>query len=166
MANQVALAFENARLFQESQRSLEELQAVQRQYVSSAWQPLAGREDMHYSMGDDELAPGSTQIDVPLSLRDQIIGEINLSSEKDWTPEQRNLVEAIATQAALALENARLVQATQSTAQREHLLADITGKVWSSATLEGILRTAVSELGTALEADHATIELRMEDLDE
>jgi len=166
MGNQVALAFENARLFQEAQKNLQDLQAVQRQYVSSAWQPFAGRADMQYSMGDEEIAPGSSEIEVPLSLRDQIIGEINLSSEKDWTAEQRNLVEAIATQAALALENARLVEATQSTAQREHLLAEITGKVWSSPTMEGILRTAVSELGAALEADHATIELRMEDLHE
>jgi GAF domain-containing protein len=166
MANQVALAFENARLFQESRQALEELEAVQRQYISSAWKPMAGREDMQFSMGDEDSSPDSAHIDVPLSLRDQIIGEINLESQKDWTAEQRNLVEAIATQAALALENARLVEATQSTAQREHLLAEITGKVWSSPTLDGILRTAVSELGTALGADHATIELRLEDLNE
>ncbi|HET6789382.1 MAG TPA: GAF domain-containing protein, partial [Aquabacterium sp.] len=166
MANQVALAFENARLFQESQKNLADLEAVQRQYISSAWLPMAGRTDMQYRMGDEDSSPDSARIDVPLSLRDQIIGEINLESQKDWTADQRNLVEAIATQAALALENARLVEATQSTAQREHLLAEITGKVWSSATLDGILRTAVSELGTALGADHATIELRLEDLNE
>lgn len=166
MANQVALAFENARLFQESRKNLEELEAVQRQYISSAWMPMAGREGMQYSMGDEDSSPDSARIDVPLSLRDQIIGEINLESAKDWTVEQRNLVEAIATQASLALENARLVEATQSTAQREHLLAEITSKVWSSPTLDGILRTAVTELGTALRADQATIELRLEDLNE
>jgi GAF domain-containing protein len=166
MANQVALAFDNARLFQESQKNLADLEAVQRQYISSAWLPMAGRSDLQFRMGDEDSSPDSAHIDVPLSLRDQIIGEINLESAKDWTAEQRNLVEAIATQAALALENARLVEATQSTAQREHLLAEITTKVWSSATLDGILRTAVSELGTALGAEHATIELRMEDLNE
>ena len=166
MANQVALAFENARLFQESQRNLEDLQAVQRQYIAGAWEPLTGRADMQYSLGDLELSPGAAQFDVPLALRDQIIGEISMSAEKEWTPEQRSMVEAIATQAALALENARLVQSTQSTARREHVLADITAKVWSAPTLEGILRTAVSELGTALAAENATIELRMEDLNE
>jgi GAF domain-containing protein len=166
MGNQVALAFENARLFQESKKNLEDLQAVQRQYIATAWQPMTGRADLQFSMGDADLPADSARIDVPLSLRDQIIGEINLTSEKEWTPEQRNMVEAIATQAALALENARLVETTQSTAQREHLLAEITSKLWSSPTLDGILRTAVSELGAALQADHATIELRMEDLDE
>lgn len=163
MANQVAIAFENARLYQEARRSLDEVQAVQRQYVVGAWKPLAGRHDLQYSLGEDEPAPHDAQMDVPLSLRDQIIGEINLAAEGDWTPEQRNLVEAIATQAALALENARLVEATQSTAQREHLLAEITGKVWSSPTREGILKTAVGELAAALGAERATIELTMDE---
>jgi GAF domain-containing protein len=163
MASQVAIAFENARLLQESRQSLEELQVIQRQYIATAWQPLADRGDMHYSLGEEEFSPGGARIDVPLSLRDQIIGEINLSSEADWTPEQRNLVEAIATQAALALENARLVESTQSTAQRERLLAEITTKVWSSSTREGVLRTAVSELAKALEAERAFVELAAED---
>ena len=163
MANQVAIAFENARLYQEAHGSLEELQAIQRQYVVSAWQPLTDRKDLEYSLGDEELTSSSTEIHVPLALRDQIIGAINLASETDWTPEQRNLVEAIATQTALALENARLVEATQSTAQREHLLADITGKVWSSTTRDAILRTALSELGLALGAERATIELTTDD---
>jgi len=162
MANQVAIAFENARLFQEARRSLDEVQAVQRQYVVGAWKPLAGRSELQYSMGEDEPAPHDAELDVPLSLRDQIIGEINLAAEGDWSPEQRNLVEAIATQAALALENARLVEATQTTAQREHLLAEITGKVWSSPTRESILRTAVSEIAAALGAERATIEITSE----
>ncbi|HEY5982386.1 MAG TPA: GAF domain-containing protein [Anaerolineales bacterium] len=162
MANLVAIAFENARLYQQSSRSLDELEAVQRQYIVSAWQPLSDRHDLAYSLGEDELPSESPRIEVPLSLRDQIIGEINLSSESDWTPEQRNLVEAIATQASLALENARLVEATQSTAQREHLLAEITGKVWSSASREGILQTAIGELGRAMGAEHAVIQLSTE----
>jgi GAF domain-containing protein len=166
MANQVAIAFENARLFQEARQNLMELQAVQRQYVSSAWEPMTARGDLQYTVGDVEAEQSDSQLEVPLALRDQVIGEISVVSEREWTSEQRNLVEAIATQAALALENARLVGATQSTAQREHLLADITGKVWSSATVDGILRTAISELASALDADHAAIELKMEGTNE
>jgi GAF domain-containing protein len=166
MANQVAIAFENARLFYEARSNLEELEAIQRQYIASAWQPLAERKDLQYSLGDEELSSKSTEIEVPLALRDQVIGAINLSSETDWTPDQRSLVEAIATQAALALENARLVESTQSTAQRERLLAEITGKVWSAPTRDGVLRTALSELGKALGAEHATIEFTTDNSNE
>ena len=69
-------------------------------------------------------------------------------------------MEAVATQAALALENARLMEASQLAASREHTLAEITAKVWGAATLEGVLRTAVQELAQAFGADRAIIELR------
>jgi hypothetical protein len=45
------------------------------------------------------------------------------------------------------------------------MLAEITGKIWASTTMNGILQSAVSELGHALDASEATIELRMDDND-
>lgn len=165
MANQVAIAIENARLFQGSRRSLDEMQAIQRQYVLSSWKPLSDAETLQYSVGDEDLTADSNQMDVPLSLRDGTIGGISLSGTSDWTADQRSLVESVVSQAALALEHARLVEAGQSTARREHILADITGKVWASPTVDGILRVAIGELGQALEADEATIEIRTEPTD-
>jgi GAF domain-containing protein len=113
-------------------------------------------------MGETDSSPSAREIDVPMSLRDQIIGAISLASDSEWTEDQRSLVEAVVAQTALALANARLVEATQSTAQRERLLAEITGKVWSSPTVDGILRVAAGELGPAMGADLAEIELRLE----
>ncbi len=162
MANQVAVAFENARLFASAEKSLTEIQAIQRQYVLNSWKPLSNRNDMQYSVGDDEGLVNAQELQVPLTLRDEIIGAINLTGDIEWTPEQRGLVEAVATQAALALENARLVEESQSSAASEHLLAEITGKVWSSTTIDGILQTAIRELGQALDASEATIELKVD----
>ena len=73
------------------------------------------------------------------------------------------MIEAIASQAALALENARLVEESQLAAHHERLVADITGKVWASTTIDGILQTAVKELGRALNASEAVVELKMDD---
>lgn len=103
---------------------------------------------------------------VPLTLRDEIIGQISLAGADEWTPEQRSFIESVATQAALALENARLVQATQTSALHEHVLADVTAKVWAATTIEGILQAAVSELGQALGASKATVEFGMENVRE
>jgi GAF domain-containing protein len=163
MANQVATALENARLFQTAQKNLFDMQAVQRQYVLESWKPLSSDEDLQYSIGDDDLPPDAPQLEIPISLRDEIIGQINLTGDAEWTSEQRNLIESVATQAALALENARLVDESQSSAFREHLLAEITGKIWSSTTIDGILQSAVRELGQALDASEATIELKVEE---
>jgi GAF domain-containing protein len=162
MANQVAIAFENARLFATLEENLKEMQSLQRQYVADSWKPLSNRNDFQYKVGDSESSTGGANLEVPLTLRDEIIGVIDLAGDTEWTPEQRNLVEAVATQAALALENARLVDQSQSIAAREHLLAEITGKVWSSTTIEGILQTSIRELGRALGASEATIELKID----
>jgi GAF domain-containing protein len=162
MVSQVAIAFDNARLFQDAQKNIAEMQVIQRQYVLDSWAPMSGSEELNYQVGDDDLPVGMAELNIPLSLRDEIIGQISLATETEWTPEQRNLIEAIATQAALALENARLVEGSQASAARERLLAEITGKVWSSNTIDGILQTAIRELGRALDASEASIELNME----
>ena len=163
MANQVSIALENARLFQQVQQSLDEMRVIQRQYTTQTWSRVASREEFHYEVGDEEFHETNNQLEVPLALRDEVIGQIKLDSNNEWTPEQRNLIESIATQASLALENARLLEEGQSTAMRERLISEISGKIWSSTTMDGILRTAVQELGRALDASEATIELNMED---
>ena len=99
---------------------------------------------------------------IPLTLRDQTIGEIKLAGKEDWSSEEKGLIEAIAAQAALALENARLVEESQSTAKRERLVSEVTSKIWSSNTVDGILQTAVRELGRALEASEVNIEINLE----
>ncbi|MDD2921266.1 MAG: GAF domain-containing protein [Anaerolineales bacterium] len=157
MANEIAIAFENSRLFKEAQQSLTEMRATQRQYLQNAWSSLASEHRLEYSLG--ERGEDETQITVPLTLRDQIIGQIEMATSEEMPLEQRNLIEAIATQAALALENARLVEESQSIAARERLTNEITAKVWASPTMNGILQTTVRELGRALEAAEVVIEL-------
>jgi GAF domain-containing protein len=163
MVNQVATGLENARLYQTAQKNLLETQAIQRQYVLESWKPLSNNEDLQYFVGDEDLSSDSPQLEVPISLRDEIIGHISLTGDTEWTTEQRSLIESVATQAALALENARLVEESQSSAVHEHLLAEITGKIWASSTLDGILQAAIRELGQALDASEATIELKVEE---
>jgi len=159
MANQVAIAIENSRLFQDAQQSLVEMQATQRQYLQGAWSSLISEKPLEYELGDDESA--ERQLDIPLTLRDQIIGQISMTTNEEWSQEQRNLVESIATQAALALENARLVEESQSIASREKVANEIISKVWASATIDAILQTTVRELGRAMEAAEVDIEVKM-----
>jgi GAF domain-containing protein len=100
-------------------------------------------------------------VNVPLTLRDQIIGQLQLEGQQDWTLEERNLIEAVATQATLALENARLLEDSQKLALRERLAAEIIGKIWSSPSTDFILQTAIKELGQALSASEGSISLEV-----
>ncbi|HMU91875.1 MAG TPA: GAF domain-containing protein [Anaerolineales bacterium] len=162
MANQITIAIENSRLFTEAQQSLAEMSATQQQYLKGAWLSLSSEQKLEYAVGDSESSD-KQEIEVPLTLRDQVIGQISLSSASDWTSEQKNLIESVAVQAALALENARLVEESQSVATRERLINEITSKVWASTTIDSILQTTVRELGRALEAAEVDIEVTMDD---
>ena len=122
-------------------------------------------ERLEYRIGDEEAGSGG-KLEVPISLRDQIFGEIMLEGQKDWTPDQQSLVDAVATQAAIALENARLVSESRQIALRERMVAEINSKIWASATIDGVLQTVIKELGRRLNASSATIELNINGTEE
>jgi len=164
MAGQVAIALENARLFQEAQHNIREMRTIQQQYLLEGWSGFTAQKEaeLEYQVGDvpDEK---SKKIEVSISLRDQVLGQIRFESTEDWTPEQESLANAVATQAAIALENARLISESRQIAVYERMLAEINSKIWSSATIDGVLQTAVKELGRRLSASQATIELNMDE---
>jgi GAF domain-containing protein len=162
MANQVAIGLENARLYQQAQQNIVEMSAVYRQYLSENWSAISKRERLEYEVGLTEPQEGNNVINIPLSLRETAIGNIVIESEGALSSEEQSIIEAIATQAALALENARLLDETQQVALRERTTAEITGKIWSATSLDAILQTAVKELGQALNATEGIIELKVE----
>lgn len=165
MAGQVAITLENARLFQEAQQIIKEMRAVQQQYLLEGWSGFSKEsQGMEYRLGDEQdEEEESKKLEVPISLRDQTLGQIILEGKEEWTPDQRSLVDAIATQAAIALENARLVSESRQIALRERMAAEINSKIWSSATIDGVLQTVIKELGRRLDASSATVELHLED---
>jgi GAF domain-containing protein/HAMP domain-containing protein len=162
MTGQVAIALENARLFQEAQQVIRELRTVQQQYLFEGWSGFSeDNEKLEYRIGDEE-DDTSKKLEVPISLRDQILGQIMLEGQGEWSAEQQTLVDAVATQAAIALENARLVSESRQIALRERMVADINSKIWASATIDGVLQTVIKELGRRLNASSATIELNID----
>jgi GAF domain-containing protein/HAMP domain-containing protein len=165
MANQVAVALENARLFQETREALEEIRNVYSQYVVSSWTDKIRTSDLRYTTEIPGAAgmPELNILNVPMTLREQPLGSIKIESENEWTPDDRAWAEAVATQVAITLENARLIEESQQSALRERLAAAITEKVWAAQSVDNILQTAIRELGRALEASEATIELKVEE---
>ena len=163
MTAQVSIALENARLYQAAQKVIKEMRAIQRQYLQEGWSGYSAQHDeLEYAVGD-EIPENARQMEVPISLRDQLLGHITLAGNDEWTQDQRSLADAVATQAAIALENARLVSESRQVAIRERMLAEINSKIWASATIDGVLQTVVKELGRRLNASQVTVELNMED---
>ena len=186
MTDQVALAVENARLLEKSQRALRELETLYGQRVREAWRERVARQPAayRYTGVGVEPAPCSTALEMetpppqrravvvqeedrrrliaPIRLRGQTLGSIVLRQgheREPWSDEEIALVEELTTQIGLALENARLLEETRQRAKREQLIADITDRVRSSMDPETILQTAVRELGAALGTDRAFVRL-------
>lgn len=74
------------------------------------------------------------------------------------------MLEAAAERAALALENARLIESAQKRAARERAIGDISSKIGAVSNLESILQAAVEELGRKIGgATEVTLEISAED---
>lgn len=120
------------------------------------------RNELEYGIGEPNEA-NTQKFVAPINLREQIIGQIVIEGTADWSIEQKNLVAAVANQAAIALENARLVHESRQLAIRERMLAEINSKIWASTTIDAVLQTAIKELGRRLDASTATIELKLDE---
>lgn len=180
LADQVSLAIENARLFEESSRTLNELQMVMRQSTREAWKRLPKQQKLlgyRYNAmgasplkeplklvetGKDAANAEGTEADpfvVPIELRGEVIGNLVVQSPKGnrWNEDEQDIIRAVAERVALSAENARLFEETTQRAERERLVSEITGKIRSHNDPQAMIETALQELRDALGASRVDI---------
>ncbi|HBY07917.1 MAG TPA: hypothetical protein DEH22_09100 [Chloroflexi bacterium] len=155
IADSLATALENANLFQQLQASLQEVQAIQKQYLQESWSNVLAksRSLSHTYTSESPNVDGqshfsATSLDFPLILRDQIIGNLSLETDRsNLTPQERGFIDAVIKQTTLALENVRLVEETQRTAQQERIVGTISEELSRVMDVENVIKIAVRELG-------------------
>ncbi len=111
---------------------------------------------------EDVEAAERSGLAVPIEVRGQILGVLGFEDpEGKWqsSPEQLALIQAVTQQLGQALENARLIEATQSLAERERLVAEVSSNIRQSLEMDTVLRTAVNELRETLQL--AEVEVRI-----
>jgi GAF domain-containing protein len=91
-------------------------------------------------------------VNVPLRSGPQLIGFISLYrvTAGPFPPSAVRLYEALADQAVLALERARLLEETQQRVARERMISQVTARMRESLDTETILRTATDEIRQAM----------------
>lgn len=151
IADSLAIALENATLFQQTQATLEEIRTLNRTYLQQAWDEMAvtaGPLNSNYENPQSQTRSGTVNIiHLPITLRDQVLGQLVLETEhSSLSPQEMAFVEAITTQTALALENARLLQETQRRAMQEEKLNQLSAEFSRAASIEEILKVAVQQL--------------------
>jgi GAF domain-containing protein len=175
LADQVSMAIENARLFDQTRRSLAESEALYRQYIRQAWKRLPKEQNLlgfrynvrgaspietrQQAKAESDSAGkratySSPSISVPLVIRGETIGTLSvlIPAETGINEDQMDLVHAIAERVALSAENARLFEETTRRAERERLVSDITVKIRSSNDPDAMINLALEELKLALGA--------------
>jgi len=188
LADQVAIAILNNQLYEETNRALEESQALHRNYLRMEWT----REGMQrrinsyaYTQKGVEPRPvvltptiekalntGETQVQaqeestltIPISLRGEPIGVIHLqeqsNAQREWTEEDITTVQSVADQIAQTLENARLFEQTMRRAERERKVLEITSKIRSTNDIQTMIQIAAQELQQTLNASHTQVILQ------
>ena len=185
MADQVAVAIENARLYQDSVRRLEEIERINRTSTLQTWQEfLHSQRERHLSsesgvMSGNDLSAIRKQamqqnriivgtvtknqtipIAVPVQLRGQTLGAVEWEIPADELNENKlQLAQELANRLALSLDNARLFQESQRAAERERVVNNIAARLTPQTEISDILQTAVREVGQALRAPQVSIRL-------
>jgi PAS domain S-box-containing protein len=101
----------------------------------------------------NELLPDTrAELAVPLIVSDSVLGVLDVQSNVvgQFEQEDISIMTALASQVAVALQNARRYEEIQSTVKRERILREIAERVRTSNTADTIMRTVVRELGDAL----------------
>jgi GAF domain-containing protein len=183
LANQVAVAIQNAVLYRETQTALSEAHRTLGGKLSLTSQAFTGFtytpdgrfqpapaipvDKTNNSASDQTIILDATSgastptLHVPVKLRDQIIGFLNLESNdpnRNWSEDEVALVQTISERAAFALENARLFESVARRADQEETVARITSSISASTDFNRILQTTIQELSHSLNANRAYIQ--------
>lgn len=126
-------------------------------YVLQTGESLLIEEDVARWMDDHGIPtvgePAQCWLGVPLIVGGEVQGVIAVQDYKApraFDASDRNRLSAIASQAAVAIQNAQLFEEIQTRVRHEQVLREISARVRSTSDPDLILRAAVQELGMAL----------------
>lgn len=173
LADVVAISFENNRLINETKSLLAELEINTSTQTQRTWSKLTSRHKPAYqytpagvrpvfSKDKQENENSENRLRVPLILHGLKIGAIKLKKKgiiTEWPERERILVEKIADQIALALENSRLVDEAQKSALRDQMIANISTRIRETLDIESVIRTAATELRRVFDLKEAEINI-------
>lgn len=161
IANSLAIALENANLYRQAKSALDEVRALNQEYLSRAWTEqinLSGALRYSFENTNAENLPGEHILEIPLSVRNETIGKVTLETGlTTLTSDQQIFVDAITTQTALALENARLIHETQRRITQEQVLNDLTADFSLANDIEAIIKSALRQLNSIPAVSEAAI---------
>jgi len=175
LADQIGIAIQNALVYEQSQRALQEANVAFMHASEREWQGYAETvqtrgyrydgiraEPLKEAASSLSLAAPKHILNIPVRLHGQTIGNLKIKPSevsREWTEDELAMAEATAERTALALDGARLLDDAQKRAARETFLSDMAAKLSTSFQLDSILRDTVEELGQTLKGSTVSFQL-------
>jgi GAF domain-containing protein len=155
LSDQIAIAIENTRLLDETQAAIMQLEALTSIRTEEAWNKKLrdhGRAFTYTPLGlRAEKTPLNTNnaISASIILRGRKIGNISIArkGEGKWTRLDEGLLEEVAGQVGLAVDNIRLLEEATQRARQEQAVGKLAAQFSQSLDLDTLLQTAARELG-------------------
>lgn len=165
LANQVAVAIDNARLLDESQATYMQLEALTTLRTREVWsQKLQEKERVftYTPLGlraEKSSSDGSNEVIVPITLRGQKIGKISVArkSDAEWKKVDEDLITEVASQVGLAVDNIRLLEEATQRAKQEQIVGEMAFRFSQALDIDSLLQTATRELGQLPGVEEATV---------
>jgi GAF domain-containing protein len=100
------------------------------------------------------LPDTKSEVAIPISSGKQVLGVLDVQQNvvNGLDQEDVNLLQSLAGQVAISLQNARSFEQSKSQAELESLVNAIGQKIQRTTSIEETLQTAIRELGTAIGA--------------
>ncbi len=177
IASELAVAIDSARVQREMQHQLERIESAYRQQVQQGWQRVSssGRLpiihlDQHGEMvpsteedfplindavlqGSPVISSDQRELAIPIQVRGQVIATLAARRQRlaePWTEDEIALIEAIAAQSALALENARQRSEEQRRVTELEVINRISQAVSQMLRLDTLYRIVHRQLNQVL----------------
>lgn len=118
-------------------------------------------------MANPLLPDTAAELAVPLMIENEVLGVLDVQSDEVdyFSDEDLNIQTTLAAQIAVAIQNARSFKTTQEQAKYEAKINLISQRIQGTTNVEEALQVAVRELGRALGAKQASIQLDVADQD-
>lgn len=102
-----------------------------------------------------------SEVAVPITAGERVLGVLDVQHDVGGGLDENDadLLQSIAGQVAIALQNASMFTEAQQRAEHQALVNLITQRIQSTTTVEDALQIAVRELGRAIEAQETSVQL-------
>lgn len=155
LADQIAVAIENTRLLNETQAAITQLETLTSVRTHEGWKQKLherGRVYTYTPLGlraEKAAQTNDKSVRIPILLRGQKIGSISITrkGEGKWSKLDEGLLEEVASQVGLAVDNIRLLEEATYRARQEQTVGQLAAHFSQSLDLDTLLQTAARELG-------------------